>query len=167
MKGSCFILSLSSRSFVCYLSKPQLVWPNLRWAQMHCLETTLSIMTVGTLWGLNPWSQYQWLSVWICTGQMGKTIMSYTGCCCLSGQRRYHFYPIQATPSAEFVGPWPQCSIVFVSIPVFFKLLVVDIYCAWLRAINFQVSLLIIAAVFVISRLHSYTICNYIQYNYI
>lgn len=85
--------SLHSVSFV-FLSKPQLVWTKLRW-ELHRLETTVSIMTARTPWGLNPWSWCLWLSVWIHTGQIGKTIMSYTCCCCccccLSGQKQYQF----------------------------------------------------------------------------
>lgn len=38
----------------------------------------MSNVTAGTPGGLNPWSQCPWLSVWICTGQIGKTILSYT-----------------------------------------------------------------------------------------
>lgn len=39
------------------------------------------------------------------TGHMGKTIMSFTGCCCFSSQRQCHIYPVPAKPSAQFVRP--------------------------------------------------------------
>lgn len=110
-KNSSISLSLYLSSLCPLFSitaKPQLVRAKLRWAQLHCLETTMSIMTAGTPRGLNPWSWCLWLSVWIHTGQIGKTITSYTGCCCLSGQRQYHSCPVSATPSAQCVRPCPH-----------------------------------------------------------
>lgn len=50
--------------------KPQLL-------RRHCLITTMSNVAAGTPGGLNPWSRCLWLSVWICTGPIGKTITSY------------------------------------------------------------------------------------------
>lgn len=100
----------SSLSILCFLSLRSPSWG--RRAQLHCLETTVSIRTAGPLWGLNPSSWCLWLSVWIHTGQTGKTIMSYTGCCCLSGQRQHCRYPTPTTPSAPFVKRFPHTIVI-------------------------------------------------------
>lgn len=71
----------------------------LRWAQLHCLEPTVSIRSAGVPGGLNPWSWCLWLSGWIRTGQIGKTIKSHTR------QSQNHFDSIPATPSAQFAVP--------------------------------------------------------------
>lgn len=40
--------SLTSIVFLFFHIKPQLLWDELRWAQLHCLETAVSIMSAGT-----------------------------------------------------------------------------------------------------------------------
>lgn len=104
-----FCLSLYSLLVVFHLSQPQLAWAKLRWAQLYCLETTVSIMTAGT--PLRSKSLIL-MPVIICVDSHRSNWKNnhepHRLPLLLVRSETVSFYPIPATPSAQFVGPCPH-----------------------------------------------------------
>lgn len=94
-------------SFFSFTSNPSC--SEMSWDELNCtvLRLLWALWVLEPPWGLNPWSWCSWLSVLIRTSQIGKTIMSYTDCCCCLS-KKVSYYSIPATPSVQFVRPCPH-----------------------------------------------------------
>lgn len=99
--------SLTSIVFLFFHIKPQLLWDELRWAQLHCLETAVSIMSAGT--PLRSKSLILVLVIicvdshqsnWKNNHELHRLLLLLV--------KKVSYYSIPATLSVQFVRPCPH-----------------------------------------------------------